>query len=361
MVQPSHSIQKKPTCVKKDLYKKQTNNGNASNGWFSLLINIRRLWIFLSFIPLFTFTLAYLRMALVYKKLILLNVLVHENGKYTLLETVLYYDHFLRELFISGFLAFFIVGFFLYYGSAKPRKTSRKIGKYIIVCFFALALFLLIVFLGSIYKVGFAETSLSLFQYRTRDDLIEFGSHWRFHFLSRIGLFTSSAAIIISYRIIYNKTQWKNSKYALLILIVTSISYIIITLLFGITDQPFSDPRYLAHQGREFITHNLCTSPILITLLCFLEEKITEENSNHLNIKASRNLYLHFLFWSILSILIPSFLWIRLRDTDISTVAQQNWPVWDLLAFHFFEHLLDYIFVAILGVLIYLFYLYLVR
>jgi hypothetical protein len=300
-------------------------------------------------------------MAIVYKKLNLFNVLVHENGKFTLLETVLYYDHFLRELIISGFLAFFIVGFFLYYNSAKPRNTSRKLGRYIIVCFFSLAIFLLIVFLGSIYKVGFEETLLSLFQYRTRDDLIEFGSHWRFHFLSRIGLFTSSAAMIISYRIIYNKTQWKNSKFALLILIIASISYIIITLVFGITDQPFSDPRYLAHQVREFTTHNLCTTPILITLLCFLEEKITEENSNHLNTKTNWNLYIHFLFWSILSILIPLFLWIRLRDTDISAVAQQNWPVWDLLAFHFFEHCLDYIFVAILGVLIYLLYLYLVR
>ncbi len=146
-----------------------------------------------------------------------------------------------------------------------------------------------------------------------------------------------------------------------MILIVTSMIYIIVTLLFGINDQPFSDPRYLAHQGREFITHNLSTNPILITLLCFLEEKFTEEYSKDLNINASRNLYLHFLFWSILSILIPSFLWIRLRDTDISAVAQQNWPVWDLLAFHFFEHFLDYIFVAILGVLIYLLYLYLVK
>ena len=222
---------------------------------------IRWLWVIFVLIPIFTFSWAYLRMAIVYGKLNLLNVIVHENGKYTLLETILYYDHFMRELFISAFLALFIVGFFLYYGSERPRKRIQM-GKYVVIGFFTLIIFLLVVFLGSILKVGLEETSLSLFQYKTSDDLIEFGSHWRFHLLSRIGLFTSSAAIISFYRIVNDKTLWKKSKYALPILLVVSIGFLIATLLFGITSQPFSDARYLAHQGREFITHNLCTASI---------------------------------------------------------------------------------------------------
>jgi hypothetical protein len=294
-------------------------------------------------------------MASVYETLNLCNVTVHENGKYNLLETILYYDHFCREFFICTLLALFIVGFFLSYGSAKPRKSGNA-GKYFLVCFFILVLFLVIVFLGSISKIGLEETSLDVFQYRTRDNLIEFGSHWRYHFLSRIGLFTSSAVIITFYRITHDKKQWILSKYGLSILIFASISHIIATLLLGITNQPFSDPRYLAHQGREFITHNLLTIPVLIVILCFLEGKFADVHSNSL-IEASNNLYLHFLFWSFLSILIPSFLWIQLKNTSISLVAQQNWSVWDLLAFHFFEHSLDYIFVAILGVFVYLLYL----
>ena len=320
---------------------------------FSFMKAIKHPFTFFSFIPLITFSFAYLRMALVYKTPYLFNVIVHENGKYTLLETILYYDHFCRELFISAFLALFVVEFFLFYGSTKPKKYI-KIDKYIVVCFFALALFLIIVLLESIHKVGLIETNLNLFQYRIRDDLIEFGSHWRYHFLSRIGLFTSSATIIILYRAIYDKTRWMCSKYTLLILVSASIGFIVVTILFGITNQPFNDPKYLAHQGREFITHNLFAIPILIALLYFLEEKFTKEKSNHQDMCKSKILSIHFFFWFFLSILIPSFLWLQLKNTDISLIAQQNWSMLDLLAFHFFEHFLDCIFIAILGMSVYL-------
>ena len=146
----------------------------------------------------------------------------------------------------------------------------------------------------------------------------------------------------------------KKNKNALLILFITGVCFLSLTLFFGINDQPFSDKKYIAHQGREFITHNLCSVMLMLFFLTFLEEKVTCYEASVPLPSPNFRLIIYFIFSSFISIIIPVFLYFQLQDERIVDLAQQQWLRWDLLTFHFFEHFLYFIYVSCLTMLLYL-------
>ena len=73
-------------------------------------------------LPVLMFTGAYIHMVIRYDKIWLFNTIVHENGRYTLLEVICYFRHFIWELPIKAWYALLLTGLFFYYGQPSPKE-----------------------------------------------------------------------------------------------------------------------------------------------------------------------------------------------------------------------------------------------
>lgn len=218
------------------------------------------IWILFLLVPILSLTLAYIYMCFQYQRLILFDMIVHENGKLTFIQTVFYFEHFWREFLLNTFLVLFCVSIFFFYESSHRNLRgvhSEKSKKILILVITFMIFFLIILFIGSISNIGINETIYNILQYKINETIYEFGSHWRFHLLSRICLFLTSISLITMYRMTHDKFKWKRNEKALRFLIMIVICFVILTLLFGINEQPFSDKRFIAHQSREYFTHTL--------------------------------------------------------------------------------------------------------
>jgi hypothetical protein len=174
------------------------------------------------------------------------NVVVHEDGRRTLLETIFYFDHALGELPLDLLLSGAVAGAMLCASSRQEHPLRRLT----VVC---LALDVAIV-AGACILSGVKVAALYLFQFHTRDDEpMLYGSHWRYHVLSQAALMLLPLAFFKLKRNPVLLTAWA--------------SFIALTIVFGIGTASFNDPRYLGHQARELITHTLVTIPLAVAVV----------------------------------------------------------------------------------------------
>jgi hypothetical protein len=305
-------------------------------------------------------------MSLFYEKLWLFNTVVHENGKYTLLEVILYFRHFLWEVPIKGVYSLFIVGTFFYYGKPlvridKPQAPNVTARQVLLSGVLAFGVVLLSVFMSA-SDIGLKDTVMGLFQYRTHElRPLEFGSHWRNHFLSNIVFFSTSAFCVLVYRMVNNGGQWVRRKFSNL-LPVSAVIFVVLTLFFGMTMDPFENPSYLGHQLREVFGSDLSITMLLcMAVLIFLEGKYDpgEIDSGRGGQRNYKRNVLFLVCWAVPIIFITGFLVVKVLSLDIGANIEslghtKGWSVLDLFAWHFFEHSLDYIFVVFNVYFIYL-------
>lgn len=162
------------------------------------------------------------------------NVVVHEDGRRTLLQTIFYFDHALGELPLDLLLSAAVAG-------AMLSPAGQPFGKLTAIC---LALDLAIF-------AGARDAAPYLFQFHTRDsEPMVYGSHWRYHLLSQTALMLLPLVVLV----------WKRNR----VLTTAWVAFAALTLLFGISSASFIDPRYLGHQARELFTHALVTIPLAI-------------------------------------------------------------------------------------------------
>lgn len=310
---------------------------------------------------------AYLHMAMRYNKIWLFDTIVHERGKYTLLEVILYFRHFIWELPIKTVYALFIVGAFYFFGNkgAVTKDTgSSYISLHKIVISGILALVVgLTAFLMTANTYGFVEAFTGLLQSRISEiKPLTVGSHWRNHFLSNIVMYASTISVILMYRIYAEKGKWGKRRFSFL-LPLTIMLFILITFIFGINLDPFNIPSYLGHQLREVFGSDLTITMLLsLGILIHLEGRYdTGKTTNRMNndTKKPRQTVVCFLISSIIAISLSLFLIIKVLATDISSEMAKlgstaGWSKMDLFAWHFFEHSLDYIYT---GCLVYFLYL----
>jgi len=112
------------------------------------------------------------------------NVTIHESGQYSFGGTILYFSHFLRELPTLIAMALFVLAAYGAVQQPQQRAASRRRGYT-----FALVgagLLALIAFSATAATHGTGGALRNLFQYHTRDYLIDYGSHWRYHWLSTL-------------------------------------------------------------------------------------------------------------------------------------------------------------------------------
>jgi hypothetical protein len=180
---------------------------------------------------------------------------VHESGDKTLLDTLLYYDHAARELWVDLVLAAAIPAALLAQGIA-PRPASPGVRAGLGA---AWAATLAAIVLGSLHKVGAAGLLDNLTQMYTRPGAPpEWGSHWRYHLLSRFALILTAwwGAGLLAWA--HGHTGPRQSGPFKAVLGVWAV----LTLIFLPTLEPFFEPRFLGHQAREAVTHALVTLPL---------------------------------------------------------------------------------------------------
>ena len=299
---------------------------------------------------------AYLYMTFFYQKLWLFDTIVHENGKYTLLEVIFYFRHFSWEMPGKAVYSIFVVGIFYYYGNPVATGGIHN-GGYVpknnIYLTGVLAVGIIIITtLISVSNYGIAETMHGYFQFRTSEiKPLVFGSHWKNHFLSNIVLFCASAFLICLYRIVFCG-GWMKRKYAILYFIAVGI-FVLLSIIFGLTNDSFETPSYLGHQLREIFGSDLSVTMFLsVAVLIYFELRYDRKNNAPAAFrKLDRKNILYLFRWITPVVLITGYTVIKVLSIDISgemskLPGAKQWTVIDIFAWHFFEHVLDYFFVV---------------
>jgi hypothetical protein len=110
---------------------------------------------------------------------------VHESGNRTLLDTVFYFEHAARELPLDVLLGAAIGGSILW-AFPKCNPVNRCQQALFVV---GIVLVISIIIVGTIGSGGPVLLWDNLLQMHTRSgEALRFGSHWRYHFLSRLML-----------------------------------------------------------------------------------------------------------------------------------------------------------------------------
>jgi hypothetical protein len=291
--------------------------------------------------PAFVVLASYVWLALDHGTLLLWNVVVHESGRYTLGQTVLYFSHFLREIPVAVGYALFLLGIS---GGAARRAAAvdghaRLTGG--IALFMAGGLVATALFVSAASH-GWTSAAQDLFQYRTRDDLAGYGTHWRYHWLSTLwfgaaaGLAPSLSRWLVGTRVLHPVRFWARLAWAY---------FLVLTLVFGVTADIFLDARYAGHQAREILTHGTLTLLLGIGVLL-----ATGEDSAPADSASSRRPDRQSLPWIFAAVilLLPAYLGFLSLSGGVLDQGQSEFGVGAMVAAHYFEHTLDFILVLLL-------------
>lgn len=313
---------------------------------------------FLGFaVPAFLIAGSYIDLAAAHHTWWLLNAIVHENGRYTLLQTIFYFRHFTWEIPGKALYSVFLVGVYFYYGNAVERNdrnpgpeiSSRKILLAGAVCLAIVGAAILM----TAGQVGWREALFGFLQYRRNESSpLEFGSHWRNHFLSNVTLFASSGFCVLLYRIFGQGGVWTTRKHRVLRL--SLLVFLAATLMFGFSRDQFAAPSYLGHQLREILGTDLPITMLLaISLLICLERKYDANKRPEAGMRKSarKGLFLA-ICWLVPAILSTGYLGIRILNLDVAAELAKvsgttDKSVLGTFCWHFYEHSLDYLFVTV--------------
>ena len=328
---------------------------------------------------------AYAWLAVDHRALWLWDVTVHESGRYTLQETVFYFSHFLREIPVDVNMALFLVAGFMELREENEPRYSRKISRFarlMLVSAIALIITAFAVETNRRGQQGLNSVMLDLVQFRMRDDLVEYGSHWRFHWLSTLwfGVTAMLAVGLMTQlrrrsnnenRISGNGYQRSNldhrsSIFRSRIWIVAWAYFVILSIVFWFSGKTFNDVRYTGHQAREIITHGPMTFILSLGVLQLLAMKLSgarsENREDREDLPAGtanresgslRPLSGLIAFRSLLIalfILIPVYLAAITLEGDVMEAGQSSRGLPAMVGAHYFEHILDYLLVVLLAV-----------
>jgi len=306
-------------------------------------------------VPFLVLLASYLFLSWEHSRLNLWHVVVHENGAYTLAQSIFYFNHFVREIPVSFMTAFaFAASFYLFTPVVLCDSVrTRKLGNYLKILIF--------IFLGAACIAAICQTNWGIFlldlgQFKTRDTSVLYGSHWHSHVFHVLWIFFAAGAAACVCREVSGVGYLSGSSYGVKLFGLWLVGFILTSGIFGF-HPALTNTRYLAHQCREIVTHSLVTLPLSFAVLMALEHKLRAAVSS----ESSQAWKKRNRFWGLCSILAGStvFFWmlVEIRHRHIMVYAQKQSSVMDLLASHFFEHSLDYLFVPLLTGGMFLFFL----
>ena len=308
-------------------------------------------------IPLLLLAGSYAWLTMDHGTLRLWNVVVHESGRYTLGETVLYFSHFLREVPTVVAYTLFLLGSS---GAVQPgrfgstgagRSTPALLGRGVGWSALALATVLVIgALLGTAHLQGWQSAFLDLAQYRTRDDLVGYGTHWRYHWLSTLwfGAVAGLAPVLLN-RLLGAPALRLHGAF----LTAAWGYFLLLTLVFGLSGAVFQDIQYVGHQAREVMTHGPTT--LLLGLGILLAAGGTANaraEKGGAEMAGSRHAFDPPRWMTAgfagLVLLIPIYLGGLGLTGDVMEHGQTAEGPAAMVAAHYFEHSLDYMLALLL-------------
>jgi len=267
---------------------------------------------------------------------------VHESGNRTLLGTVLYFEHAARELPLDVVLGFAVGGAALW---ALPRSKVTSHRQQILLAAMVV-LVIAVITVGTLFTTNLTALWDNLLQMQTRPGVeLSFGSHWRYHLLSRLALMLASFALAGLVVVALRGRDGAGYKPGQTVFFSVMGIYIVLSMIFGLNLKPFTDPLFLGHQVREVLTHGLVTLP-LAWWFCLVLSVKQEETSNGTAT----------LRWPLIAgiggIIVAIYLLLGALLTSAASHGQSDSLV--LLIYpHFFEHTFTYLLVPLIAALTY--------
>jgi hypothetical protein len=275
------------------------------------------------------------------------SVIVHESGRYTFGQTVFYVSHFLREVPVDVAMALFIVAAAGAHGLLDgPRPPDRRLA-----VVFTLAAMAVVAgsLAGAAATNGWDLTWRDLLQYRTRDEESAPGSHWNYHLLStlwfalgvspvvRAGL----AAVGVSGPAAPRPPRWPA--------FASWIFVAVVTLICGVSSLAWTSSRYTGHEARELITHVPVT--LLLSLGCIVglaRSTVLPVDRPGVWTRVAQAIGTDRLRWVAL-VAIPLLLVVQSLRGGVMSQGQSSGGLVAMIAGHFFEHSLDYVFTSLVA------------
>ena len=194
----------------------------------------------------------------------MLDVTVHENGHYTLGETILYFRHFLRELPVALVYATATTSAAATWGPRCTTAPSRALRARVLV---GAALLVTIAWTLTARTWGSGVAWHEMLQaYLHDDDPPVPGVHWRYHLLSTIAYMAAAVTLAtLLQRLLDGAFRMPAAHRRGFPAVVAAT--IGVTLACGLTTAPFVDARTLGHQAREVATHLVIALPLSFAIL----------------------------------------------------------------------------------------------
>ena len=287
---------------------------------------------------------------------------VHEDGRHTLVGTILYFEHGTRELPLDIILGVAIGGcvFFAFPpgpDGTKQAGSTRRILRLALMT----AIVLTVILGGTAIRGGMPLVLDELLQNRTRFGVpLEFGSHWRYHLLERIAMILCSVGIAGILRMLSDGRPPVNARRGLVVAAASIGIYVALTLVFSHgrmffeLEQPFRDPQYLGHQAREVLTHALVTVPVawgVCILLLSNRQTTFSAKSTSRNSRPSPAIAVTVMS-GVFGVLLATYVCVAALMAGAVSRGQTTDPV-TLIFPHFFEHSFTYVLVSVVAALIY--------
>jgi hypothetical protein len=277
------------------------------------------------------------------------NQVVHEDGVRTLLETIFYVEHATRELLPDVLLALAVAGsvgyFFPVAGAAVQDAASRSRRRlaWVVAVTFA------VIVGGTLWTEGGRVLFDNLSQSHTRAGApLVWGAHWRYHLIERFAQVMLAFCASGTFWILRGRPNADHLAGRFRLFGAALFLFVVITVVFRLTLEPFRDPTYLGHQLRELFTHSLVTLPLALGTCLTLARSFSRGS-----LGASRERVWPIVATGAAAVLSGAFLLVASVMADAQSHGQTE-GLASLLLPHFAEHALGYVLVPALAGLIYL-------
>jgi hypothetical protein len=300
--------------------------------------------------PILYFSVSYFYLAYWHNKYFLFNMLTHENGRLTLLNSLFYFDHFIACVpMITVFALCTAGGFALSIRIPSGAHTVRTTFMPIILLGSSVLL-VLAAFVASIYTAGWQGTINYALQRIERDGIISPGGNWNQLQLSNIPISLGTIGIS-STLVMWARAPSFQRKSSLIVGGVICLS-VAAMLLVGISVlnwpgwQSFLNPRWLAHSIREVATYPLTGIPIALVSVVLVEHYLSGLDTWTVKLRWPSLILIIIAIGLIVGELI------LLRNMDVLAIAQRpsfapnGLSIPYLLCSHVFEHFLDFILIS---------------
>lgn len=269
---------------------------------------------------------------------------VHEDGHRTLLQTIFYFEHTVRELPLDAMLALAAASAFAFH---FPPTPAGRAGRRSAVAELALTLVLLAMVVGALRDVGLAVTLDNLLQKPVREGVEAWGAHWRYHFVSSLSsvflvfALASGLAALRGYRGV--EGDRKPTAFGLTLALFGALTVVFVPNL-----DPLMDPQYLGHQARELFTHTLVTIPLTVAALGSVAFPTVTPPPGRFTWA------MHRLGYTAAAVSFAGCLYLMIGVvlTDAASRAQSA-SLASTVGAHFFEHTFSYMVVPLLALVAY--------